>query len=327
MNLAPTRPLTLLAVLIIAGCAPAAAPTPEAPAAPADDRVEATSLLGEPLLRPELPPDRLATLTANLDEARAAWEADPEDEQAIIWFGRRTAYLGRYREAIEIFTAGLATHPDSYRLLRHRGHRYITVRRLDDAIADLRRAADLSAGAEDELEPDGIPNAIGRPLSSTKFNIWYHLALAHYLKGELRTALTAWERCMEFSTNPDLLVATSDWMYMTMRRLGYDEEAQALLEPISDGMQIVENDAYHRRLLMYKGQLQPDELLDLRAVDDPDQALAIATQGYGVGNWYLVQGDPERARDVFLRILEGTSWAAFGYIAAEADLSRMAPLE
>ena len=33
-----------------------------------------------------------------------------------------------------------------------------------------------------ETEPDGIPNKLNMPLSSTQFNVWYDLALAHYLK-------------------------------------------------------------------------------------------------------------------------------------------------
>ncbi len=51
-------------------------------------------------------------------------------------------------------------------------------------------------------------------------------------------------------------------------------------------------------------------------------ALNIATQGYGVGNWYLVNGDVAAATEIFERIVAGTSWAAFGYIAAEAELAR-----
>jgi hypothetical protein len=73
---------------------------------------------------------------------------------------------------------------------------------------------------------------------------------------------------------------------------------------------------------MYQGQIAPEELLDLRSDTDPDISVDIATQGYGVGNWYLVNGDPEAAQEVFERILEGTSWAAFGYIAAEAEVAR-----
>ena len=49
----------------------------------------------------------------------------------------------------------------------------------------------------------------------------------------------------------------------------------------------------------------------------------IATQGYGVGNYYLVTGEPDKAKAVFERIIAGPGWNAFGYIAAEADLARM----
>lgn len=302
---------------------PAAAPGPRTAASAAEGTVEATSLLGAPLLRPTFPEQRRAELETDLEEARAAWEAAPEDEETIVWLGRRLAYLGRYRDAVETFSEGLGHHPDSYRLLRHRGHRFITLRRFGDAIEDLTRAAELMPSEPLEIEPDGAPNALGIPLSSIQFNVWYHLGLAHYLSGELDEALAAYRRCMEVSDNPDLLVATTDWMYMTLRRMGRHEEAAALLEPITADLEIIENDAYHQRLLMYRGEVAPEALLDLRATDDPDLAVNLATQGYGVGNWYLVEGDVERARDVFERILEGSSWAAFGTIAAEADLARM----
>lgn len=39
-----------------------------------------------------------------------------------------------------------------------------------------------------------------------------------------------------------------------------------------------ENDSYHRRLLMYKGQLAPEELLDLDN-SDMERQLDIVTQG------------------------------------------------
>jgi hypothetical protein len=105
---------------------------------------------------------------------------------------------------------------------------------------------------------------------------------------------------------------------MTYRRMGRDADAAKVLEPIRESMDILENDAYHKRLLMYKGLVSPDSLLRTEGADD----LQIATQGYGVGNWYLYNGDKARARQIFERVLEGSSWSAFGFIAAEADLHR-----
>ncbi|NKB89053.1 MAG: tetratricopeptide repeat protein [Acidobacteria bacterium] len=312
----------------IAACATEEAPAPvEEPSsdtATVDEGVvEATSLLGEPLRRPALPDETRARLEANLATAEDELAASPDSEDAIIWVGRRLAYLSRYAEAIDVFSQGIEQFPDSYRLRRHRGHRYISTRQLDLAIADLDAAAALAADHEDQTEPDGAPNALGIPLGTDKFNIWYHLALAHYLNGDFESALDAYEECLAVSVNPDLLVATTDWMVMTLRRMGRVDETAVLLEPITADMEIIENDSYHRRLLMYKGELQPEELLDLRAVEDPDQAVQIATQGYGVGNWYLTSGDEAQAIEVYERILGGTSWAAFGYIAAEADLARL----
>ncbi|MGD8278389.1 MAG: hypothetical protein PVH00_10205 [Gemmatimonadota bacterium] len=295
---------------------PAATRTADAQTLP--DGAEAVSLLGEPLVAPELEPETRARLEADLAAARAAFDHTPENADSIIWLGRRLAYLGRYREAIATFTEGIRLHPEDARLYRHRGHRHITVRQFDDAIRDLEAAAGLVRGRPDEVEPDGAPNAFGIPTSTLQSNIWYHLALAHYLEGDFERALPAWLECMDVSGNDDMLVATSDWLYMTYRRLGREADAEAVLEPIHAGMRILENDAYHRRLLMYRGEIPPDALLAV----DTDDPVQIATYGYGVGNWYLVNGDTVRAFETFRRILEGPNWAAFGYIAAEAELSR-----
>jgi tetratricopeptide (TPR) repeat protein len=280
-------------------------------------RVEALSLLGRPLFAPDLAPETRERLEADLRAARAAYERDPMDADGIIWLGRRLAYLGEYRAAIDVFTEGVAKHPNDARMYRHRGHRYITTRQFSRAISDLQRAAQLVEGRPDEIEPDGAPNRHNIPVSTLNTNIWYHLALAHYLRHDFEKALPAWQRAVDASTNDDMLVAGSDWLWMTLRRLGRDDEATRVLERIRPEMTILENDAYHRRLLMYKGVLRP-ELVMPADTDDPVQ---LATYGYGLANWYLVHGDRERAQGLFRRILEGRNWAAFGYIAAEAELA------
>lgn len=84
-------------------------------------------------------------------------------------------------------------------------------------------------------------------------------------------------------------------------------------------MNVLDNGAYYQRLLMYKGLRKPEDVLG----NDEQDPLQIATQGYGVGNYYLVNGDPERAKAIFRRVVAGSQWAAFGFIAAEADLARL----
>lgn len=279
---------------------------------------EAHSLFGEPLYALAIPTEQRARLDSNLAKAQAYYQQNPKDPERIIWLGRRLAYLWRYREAIEVFSKGIALHPKSYKLLRHRGHRYITVREFDNAIADLEKAAKLIRNVPDETEPDGAPNQYNIPTSTSHSNIWYHLGLAYYLKGDFENALRSFLECMKFSKNDDMICATSDWLYMIYRRLGRVAEAQKVLDSIHENMNILENHAYHKRLLMYKGLLSPDSLLDAKNASDLD----IATQGYGVGNWYFYNGETEKAKEIFARVRKGKYWAAFGYIAAEADLWR-----
>jgi tetratricopeptide (TPR) repeat protein len=281
--------------------------------------VEATSLFGKPLTSPPPTGEQKVRLEGDLAQAQAAYDKNPKDAEAIIWLGRRLAYLGRFRDAIDVYSKGIALHPNNAKLYRHRGHRYITVREFDRAISDLSKAASLVRGQADEIEPDGAPNKFNKPRSTLQSNIWYHLGLAQYLAGDFRTALQSYLECMKVSkVNDDMLVATSDWLYMTYRRLGLTAEARIVLEAIKPEMDILENTAYHRRLLMYKGLLQPEQVLASDTTDD----VQIATQGYGVGNWYLVSGDKVKAKEIFDKVVAGRSWQAFGYIAAEADLKR-----
>ncbi len=255
----------------------------------------------------------------DLAAARAAYEKNPNDADAIIWLGRRTAYLGDYRGAIDIFSEGAKKHPRDARMLRHRGHRWITLRQFDRAIDDLSRAAKLIQGQPDAIEPDGLPNARNIPLTTLQSNIWYHLGLAYYLRGDFEKALDAYRECMKVSKNPDGVVSASYWTYLTLRRLGRPEEAERALEPISTDMDIIENSAYQRLLLMYRGEIAPEEF----ASADPSNADG-ATILYGVGSYYVINGQPERARPVFETIVANQKqWAAFGFIAAETDLKRI----
>jgi len=288
----------------------------------ASSRVQAVSFLGDTLRTPELPPSVDSVYRARYREAEDDLAANPEDVDALIWMGRRTAYLGRYREAIEMYAHALTLHPNDARLYRHRGHRYLTVREPDNAIADFERAAELTEGQPDRTEPDGLPNALGIPTSTLQFNIWYHLALAHYVQGDLEQALAAQRRCLDVSVHPDSVVATSYWLYMTLMRLGREEEAAEVLESISEDMEIIESTAYLDLLLLFKGERSLDDLV---GTGGTEATLQSTTTAYGLGVGHLLRGDTEAAHATWERILEGRSqWGAFGYIAAEGELSRTA---
>ena len=292
--------------------------TPRSTTLPAG--VQAISFLGD-TLRPS--PRDSATLVRQehqLAEARAALARAPGDADSLIWVGRRLAYLGRHDEAIATFTRGLALHPADARFLRHRGHRYVTTRRLDLAVADLERAARMVAGTPDAVEPDGQPNDRNIPIGTLHSNIDYHLALAHYLRGDWAKAVPVYRREIAAATNDDRRVSASYWLYMSLRRLGRDDEAAALLATIPASMDLLETETYHRLLLLHRGALPVDSLLP---PDAGTGTLANATAAYGVGVWHLLNGRPQEAERVWRRILAGGQWESFGYIAAEAELARL----
>ncbi len=279
------------------------------------------SLLGDDLFAPQLDPDEHRKRQAAYNETRVKFKNDPSEENTI-WVGRRLAYLGKYRAAIITFSDGLAADrfPDSYRLLRHRGHRFITMRQFDLAFRDLSRAAELIEGVPDEIEPDGMPNDKNIPRSTTHTNIYYHLGLAYYLKGDFEQSADAYRKCLEFSKNDDMRCAAAYWLYLSLRRSNDADAAQAVLEPIHGEMDIIENFAYHKLLLLYKGETTASELLGSAEAESIDDA----TLGYGIAVWHLVNGEADQAMERFRRIVDGPAWPAFGHIAAEAELARRA---
>lgn len=301
------RTLPIACAALLLGATGAAQPPPP----------EATSLLGRPLVPAAIAPEAESRMLAQLAQATAAWRQAPDDADALIWAGRRTAYLGRYREAIGIFSQGIAKHPADARMYRHRGHRYLTVREIDKAIGDFEKAVALIDGQPDQVEPDGLPNARNIPTGTLHSNVYYHLALGYYLRGDYARAADTWRKARDAVANADNLVACSYWLYLSLRRAGRDAEAAAVLAPISADLDVIENGEYQQLLLMFKGDRTPEQLLAAAGED----AGGSATR-YGIGAWYFVNGRQAEAGALWKSMLEGTDWPSFGHLAAEAEAAR-----
>ena len=279
-----------------------------------DERsIEAISVLNDTLF--SYPPENTNAFQ-NYKNAKAEFESDPDDVEKIIWYGRRTAYLGQYKNAIGIYTDGLTKHPDRARLFRHRGHRFISIRQYDKAIEDLERASGLIQGTPNQIEQDGIPNAQNKPISSLHGNIYYHLALAYYLKNDLNNAARVYKKRISTHQNDDNIVSAGHWHYMTLRRLGEEVLADEVLAEIEMDMDVIENMHYHNICLFYKGLIAEE---DLHLVDTDGKINEVFL--YGLGNWYLYEkNDTVKTKSLFTRLLEEGNKASFAYLAAEADM-------
>lgn len=277
-------------------------------------------LLAAREVAPVLSAETLSLYEKNLEDAEAVHLEKPNEADSILWLGRRTAYLGRYKNAVRIFSSGAVLFKDDARFYRHRGHRYLTLRCFDDAIRDFERAVRLTQGKPDEIEPDGLPNSQNIPTSTLKANIWYHLGLAQYLKGDFVRALQAYEEAQKVSSNNDMRVATTYWHYMTLRRLGKKKEAKKILKAFAGKIEVIENGDYLKLIRLNRGEIQAETLLS--EIRGDANTLESASLGYGIGNYFLYNGDKEKAMTIFRKIVAGNQWASFGYVAAEVELNR-----
>lgn len=285
---------------------------------PAPEGVQSFSLLGDTLKTPEISPEMFDEQNEKMIEALTDYRANPDDADAIIWLGRRTAYLGQYREAIRIFTEGISRFPEDPRMYRHRGHRFITLRKFDLAIEDFEQAKVLMKDMPDQVEPDGLPNELNQPTSTLKSNVYYHKGLAHYLKGEFDLATQEYEEALQLDLTDDMRIALIYWYYMALKRSGNDLKAGEIIEPVSAEIQLIENEAYLNLILVFKGVFDANRLMETS-----EDALENATLGYGIGNWHYINGREERAISIWENVYNTEQWAAFGYIASEAELARL----
>ena len=236
--------------------------------------------------------------TGAVTRAESALALAPRDVGRLIQLALAQAAVRQYREAIETYTRGLAVAPDGALLYRYRGHRYISVREFPRALADLER---------------------GVRLDTTNYDIWYHLGVVHYLRGEFAAAAAAFARARPMAPNDSELAGSTDWLWMSLSRAGRRGEATAALGTLRDSLQVPAGYAYVQRLRLYQGRVRPEELIG--PVDTSD--IQLATLAYGIGNWYLVAGDTVRARTYFRQAVASGGWPAFGFIAAEVELARI----
>ncbi|MBM3985496.1 MAG: hypothetical protein FJ296_07395 [Planctomycetes bacterium] len=322
--------LVLPVLLLLAACS--LVPSGDDPLPPG---AEVRSLRGEVLYPPPVPKGQREALEQQLLEAHARWQASPDDADALIWYGRRLGYLGRFNEAIVVFTEGIQRHPDDARMWRFRGHRWITLRQFGNAVADLEKATQLIQGQPDEVEPSGQPNVRGIDLDTLHENVWYHLALARFLQADWEGAVDGFRACRETVRNDDGRAMCAYWIASSARRaaveaaaLGdtqaarsFEAEVQLALADVRQDMDIVEYFSYHRLALAWRGEVEPSAALEgARAASS---GVDFATVGFGVAHWLLCQGEREAAREVLEEVCLGESWHAFGHIAAEVELARM----
>jgi len=234
--------------------------------------------------------------TGAIARAQAALDAAPRNIDRIIALGVAQSGVRQFREAIETFTRGLAIAPNHAMLYRWRGHRYLSVREFDRALADLTR---------------------GFALDSTNYGVLYHLGIVRFVRGDFAGAADAFRRAQPLAPEAGELAGSTDWLWMSLSRAGRHAEAKAMLDRRPDSLKVA--NAYAQRLRLYRGEIGPDEVIT--PADTAD--VQAATLAFGVGNWHVVRADTARARPWFERSIRSGGWPGFGFIVSEIELRRL----
>jgi lipoprotein NlpI len=238
--------------------------------------------------------------------ARKKLEADPKNVKLVVALSQAMAGRRQYREAVDACTKGLAFAPESADLYIERGHRELGLREFAAAQSDLERAA--------ALDPK-------------KIDAFYHLGLAHYFQGQFDAAADAFRKGLALAPDNDNIIDCSNWLYVSLRRAHKPDDATQALKRITPEMKN-RQPHYHfylQLLRFYQGSLSEQDVLPPKPTDpnDVEAELSFDTVTYGVGNWHLYTGDPDRPAQLFKQVVTGNAWNAWGFVGSETELVRM----
>ncbi|WP_447750423.1 tetratricopeptide repeat protein [Sphingopyxis fribergensis] len=303
----------------------------------AQESVQGTSLLGKPMVTTQTRSANIAateTLDRAARDAKAAYEANMTVDSAT-WYGRILFYQGYSKESAAVYDQALKRFPNSGKLLRHRAHRAFSLREFDKSIELGLKAAKLYENQPLEREKPGPDYFPGDP-DVVQYYLYYHLGQAYFAKHDFDNAAKWFAKSAEsaaFTHDVEARTANGYWEYLSLARAGKLREAQALLDDYDLTLFEVHpkggSDTYFDGLQLFKGHRAADSFFS-----DKDSGRAFATAdgvaastAYSLANYYILSGEPEKAKPWLQRSINVDSWGFFARIQAEADWLLLFPGE
>jgi tetratricopeptide (TPR) repeat protein len=241
---------------------------------------------------------------AGVSEARKNLAADPNNPALLLKLAQAQISVWEDKEAVATLTRAIAISPKDGALYTERGHRYLPLREFAKARADLKRAV--------VLNPKDMA-------------AYYHLGLSHYFLNEFAEAAGAFAHAVETAPNTDERINSTNWLYAALRRAGNKAEAEKALLAVPAEMsnQSPHTKFYLNLVRFFQGKMTEAEALPPQPpADNTDQEIELPfdTVAYGIGNWYLYNGNPAKAQEFFRRVLKGHVWVTWGFIGSELQV-------
>ncbi|NHO33352.1 tetratricopeptide repeat protein [Acetobacter fallax] len=267
-----------------------------------------------------------SSLEKAITDAKSDYEKT-ESEASAVWYGRLLGFRGDMKASIDVFTKGLSKYPNSVALLRHRAHRYFSIRQFGKSIADGLQAAKLSIGKplERDIVRPGVPAATPDVL---QFYIYYHLGQAYFASHQFEQAAHWFHESRQIALGtagaPDV-TACVYWEYLSLAHATKYIEAKALLDSYSytmhDMKDNIEDNIYFNGVELFKGHQDVDDFLSDR---DTGKSFSSsdgnrASTAFTISEYYILHADYDKARPFLEKSLNVKTWSYFARIQAEAE--------
>ncbi len=247
--------------------------------------------------------------------AIAALARNPNDPNLYLAAGRMQDSLLRFNESIGMYTEAIEKFPADYRFLRYRGHRYLSVRKFREGVADLEKAVKM------------VPNS---------FDASYYLGLAYYFSGEHAKAAAEFGRCEDQIKKPlaikkDLLggrsceamkddvnsmVPLQYWRFLALRRSGDMAGAKKYLdEEVNAKLTVTSSVPFYDSLLFFKGVKEVNEMM----VGANEGTRDFLLRSSGVATYLFTEGERAKACGIWARNAMDQNWDHLGVLNSESE--------
>ncbi|MGV7222422.1 MAG: tetratricopeptide repeat protein [Nitrospinales bacterium] len=221
----------------------------------------------------------------------------PQKSKARVFYNRGFSYdgKGQYDKAIIDYSNSIELDPANKDTLIRRALTYKKQEQFDKTIADISRVI--------KLNPDGLI-----------YNAEHYKVLGRMEFYQSRFDRAA-DNFSQVANNNDLYSIL--WLFMANERQG--KEGKQLLKGQSSATDL--NNWPGPVVSMFLGTISPDTLLEKAKNDDKKIENEQNCEAYFyIGEHYLIQGDKNKAKELFQRVIDTGVTSFFEYFAANVEL-------
>ncbi|MBP3701176.1 MAG: hypothetical protein J6I64_04755 [Lachnospiraceae bacterium] len=237
-----------------------------------------------------------------VEEAKAMLDKDDTDAKAWYVYGTALGLKQDYAGSMEAYSRGIACDPFYAPNYFGRGRKKNAAGHFWEAMADF---------------------TVAIHLDSDNWTYWYYRATTQNLAGYLEESIDDFKMCMKYS-DPHEHYPLIDWIYNTYVEMGKYEEAEKALDLMPDAtIEPPQMDfGYCRCVRLFKGLVSPEEFIDIplmeRSVLPRENRVNLELNGmyYGLYSYWMVHGEPEKAKDALKELFKIAYPGAFAHTKA-----------